>query len=171
MRRIHNFYIAPDAVVTGEVHIGEHVNIWYGCIIRGDVAAIHLEPRVNVQDGCIVHADYDAPLVIEEGVVIGHGAILHGRRVGRDSLIGIGARLLAGSEIGSQCIVAAGAVVVENSIIPARSVVMGIPGRVVRQVSEDELAHIRKTNAFYLELAQRYAAGAYPAPWSTSAGS
>lgn len=166
MQSIQDFYIAPGAVVTGDVVIGAGVNIWYGCVLRGDVARITLEPRVNLQDGCIVHADYDAPQVIEEGVVVGHAAVLHGKRIGRDALIGIGARLLAGSEVGEECVVAAGCIVTENRRIPPRSVVMGIPGKVVREVTAEEVERTRRINALYLELAQQYARGAFPSPWT-----
>jgi carbonic anhydrase/acetyltransferase-like protein (isoleucine patch superfamily) len=165
MQNIRDFYIAPGVVVTGDVVIGPGVNIWYGCVLRGDVARITLGPRVNLQDGCVVHADWDAPHEIEEGVVVGHGAILHGKRIGRDTLVGIGARLLAGSEVGEECVIAAGAVVTEHRRIPPRSVVMGIPGKVARPVTEDELARTRAINAQYLELAQQYTRGAFPAPW------
>jgi carbonic anhydrase/acetyltransferase-like protein (isoleucine patch superfamily) len=165
MRLIRDFYIADGAIVTGDVQLGPGVNIWYGCVIRGDVARITLGPRVNIQDGSIVHADYDMPQIVEEGVVVGHAAVLHGVRVGRDSLIGIGARLLAGSEVGEECVIAAGALVTENRRIPARSVVMGIPGKVIREVTDEELQRTRRINAAYLELAQRYVRGAYPPPW------
>src|SRR5262245_44714005 len=143
MRVIQDYYVAPDAVVTGDVVIGAGVNIWYNSVLRGDIARITLFPRVNLQDGCIVHADYDEPQEIEEGVVVGHGAILHGRRIGRDSLIGIGARLLSGCEVGEECLVAAGSVVTEGRRIPPRSVVMGIPGKVVRPVTAEELERTR----------------------------
>lgn len=166
MQRIKDFYIAPGAVVTGDVVIGTDANIWYGCILRGDVERITLQARVNLQDGCIVHADYDVPQVIEEGVVIGHMAMLHGRRIGRDSLIGIGARLLGGSEIGEECIVAAGALVTERTVIPPRSLVMGVPGKVVRTVTDADVARIRENNLRYVELARKYAAGAFPPPWA-----
>ncbi len=139
MQSIQDFYIAPGVVVTGNVVLSAGVNIWYGSVIRGDLARITLGPRVNGQDGCIIHTDYDIPQDIEEGVVIGHGAILHGGRIGRDTLIGIGARLLTGCEIGEECLIAAGTVVTEKRRIPAHSVVMGVPGKVVREITpEDE---------------------------------
>jgi carbonic anhydrase/acetyltransferase-like protein (isoleucine patch superfamily) len=165
MRLIRDFYVAENAVVTGDVMIGPGANIWYGCVLRGDVARITLAPRVNLQDGCIVHADYDLPQIIEEGVVAGHAAVLHGVRIGKDTLIGIGARLLAGSEVGEECVIAAGSIVTEQRRIPPRSVVMGIPGKVVREVTEAELQRTRRINASYLELAQRYIRGSYPPPW------
>jgi carbonic anhydrase/acetyltransferase-like protein (isoleucine patch superfamily) len=91
---------------------------------------------------------------------------LHGRRIGRDTLVGIGARLLSGSEVGSECLIAAGALVTEGRRIPPRSVVMGVPGKVVREVTPEELERTRQINAHYLEMAQRYARGAYPPPWT-----
>src|SRR6187399_3067702 len=114
MQSIQDYYIAPGAIVRGEVTLAAGVNIWFQSVIRADLARIALGPRVNIQDGCIVHTDAEAPLDIEEGVVVGHGAILHGRRIGKNSLIGIGSRLLTGCEIGEECIVAAGAVVTEG---------------------------------------------------------
>src|SRR4051812_13272065 len=113
MRAIQDYYLAPDAVITGDVVLEAGVNVWYASVIRGDIARISLLARVNIQDGCILHADYDEPQVIEEGVVAGHGAILHGRSIGKDTLVGIGARLLSGTEIGPECLIAAGAVVTE----------------------------------------------------------
>lgn len=165
MQCIQDFYVAPNAIVTGDVVLSSGANIWFGTIIRGDLARITLGPRVNLQDGCMVHTDHDTPLDIEEGVVAGHGAILHGRRIGKDTLIGIGARVLSGSEIGPECLIAAGALVTENRRIPARSVVMGIPGKVVREVTQEDVERTRAICAHYLEMAQRYARGAYPAPW------
>ncbi len=162
---IQDFYVAGDAIVRGDVVMLPGVNIWFGVIIRGDLAQIKLGPRVNIQDNSIIHTDYDAPLEIEEGVVVGHAAIVHNRRVGRGTLVGMGAKLLSGSEIGQDCLIAAGTVVTENRRIPDRSVVMGIPGKVVREVTAAELQRTRDINAHYLELAQRYARGAYPPPW------
>jgi carbonic anhydrase/acetyltransferase-like protein (isoleucine patch superfamily) len=165
MQAIRDFYVAPGVVVTGDVVLSAGVNLWYGCVLRGDLARITLGPRVNVQDGCILHTDRDQPMTIEEGAVIGHRAVLHGRSIGRDSLIGIGALLLTGCEIGAECVIAAGALVTEKRRIPPRSVVMGVPGRVVREVTDDDLRRTHGIAAHYLELAQRYVHGAYPPPW------
>jgi carbonic anhydrase/acetyltransferase-like protein (isoleucine patch superfamily) len=139
MQSIQDYYIAPGVIVTGDVVLGSGVNIWFTSVVRGDLGRITIGRRVNVQDGCVVHTDYDAPQEIEEGVVIGHRAVVHGRRIGRDSLIGIGALLLSGCEIGEECLIAAGAVVTEGRRIPPRSVVMGVPGRVVREITREEL--------------------------------
>jgi len=165
MQAIRDFYVADNVVIRGDVVLGAGVNIWFGCVLRGDLAQITLGPRVNIQDGSLVHTDFDAPLTIEEGVVIGHGAIVHGKRIGRGTLVGMGARLLSGSEIGQDCLIAAGALVTEGRRIPDRSVVMGMPGKIVREITAPELEKTREINAHYLEMAQRYARGAYPPPW------
>jgi carbonic anhydrase/acetyltransferase-like protein (isoleucine patch superfamily) len=166
MQSIQSYYVAPGAVITGDVVLAAGVNIWFATVIRGDLAQITLGPRVNIQDGCVLHTDYDAPLEVEEGVVVGHSAVLHGQHVGRDTLVGIGAKLLSGCDIGEECLIAAGALVTEGRRIPARSVVMGVPGKVVREITPEELQRTRSICAHYLEMAQRYARGAYPPPWT-----
>jgi carbonic anhydrase/acetyltransferase-like protein (isoleucine patch superfamily) len=168
MQTIQDFYIARGVVVTGDVVLSPGVNLWYGTIVRGDLARITLGPRVNVQDGCIVHTDYGEPQEIEEGVVVGHRAVLHGCFIGRDSLIGMGALLLSGCEIGAECLIAAGTLITEKRRIPPRSVVMGVPGRVVREVTDEDLRRTHAIAAHYLELAQRYAQGAFPPPWQAA---
>jgi carbonic anhydrase/acetyltransferase-like protein (isoleucine patch superfamily) len=170
MQTIQDYYVASGVVVTGDVVCGAGVNLWYGCVLRGDLARITLGPRVNIQDGSILHTDYTEPLDLDEGVVVGHRAVVHGRSVGRDTLVGMGALLLTGCEIGPECLIAAGTVVTERRRIPARSVVMGIPGRVVREITPEELARTRDICAHYLELAQRYARGAFPPPWTRPPG-
>jgi len=166
MQAIKDFYVASTAIVSGNVALGPGVNVWFGTVVRGDLAQISLGARSNLQDGCIIHTDTDAPLTIEDGVVVGHGAIVHGARVGRESLIGMGACLLSGCEIGEECLIAAGTLVTEGRRIPPRSVVMGMPGKVVRAITEDELERTRTICAHYLEMAQRYVRGAYPPPWT-----
>ena len=165
MQNIQDYYVAPGVVVTGDVVLSPGVNLWYGTVIRGDLARVTLGPRVNVQDGCVIHTDYAEPQTIEEGVVVGHRAVLHGRFIGRDTLVGMGAVLMTDCEIGAECIIAAGSLVTEKRRIPRRSVVMGVPGRVVREVSDDDLRRTLAISAHYLELAQRYAHGAFAAPW------
>jgi carbonic anhydrase/acetyltransferase-like protein (isoleucine patch superfamily) len=169
MRAIRDYYVAQNAVVTGDVVLSAGANVWFGCVLRGDLARITLGPRVNLQDGCIVHTDHDKPQVIEEGVVAGHRAVLHGRFIGRDTLIGMGALLLSECEVGAECVIAAGTLVTEKRRIPPRSVVMGVPGRVVRAVSDEDLRRTQAISAHYLEMAQRYSRGAYPAPWERTA--
>jgi carbonic anhydrase/acetyltransferase-like protein (isoleucine patch superfamily) len=158
-------YLADTVVVTGDVVLGAGTNLWYGTVVRGDLARITLGDAVNIQDGCILHTDSGVELAIGPGVVAGHAVVLHGSTVGADTLLGIGCRLLSGSEIGPECIVAAGSVVVEGMKIPPRSVVMGIPGKVVRPATIDEVAKTRAINARYLELARRYAEGRVDRPY------
>jgi carbonic anhydrase/acetyltransferase-like protein (isoleucine patch superfamily) len=165
MRAIQDYYVARNAIVTGDVVLSAGANIWFGSILRGDLARITLGPRVNLQDGCIVHTDYDKPQTIEEGVVVGHRAVLHGRVIGHDTLVGMGALLLTDCEIGAECLIAARTLITEKRRIPPRSVVMGVPGRIVREVSDEDLRRTHAIAAHYLELAQRYVHGAFPAPW------
>jgi carbonic anhydrase/acetyltransferase-like protein (isoleucine patch superfamily) len=152
-------YLAPTAIVCGDVTCGPGVNIWFGAVVRGDVAPIILGENVNLQDGAIVHCDFGVTNTLEPGVVVGHAAVLHGVRVGESTLVGIGARLLTGSVIGAECLIGAGAVVPPGMIVPPRSVVMGLPGKVVRAATADEIANTKAINARYRELATRYAAG------------
>lgn len=156
MRLINGIYVAPTAIITGDVTCGLEVNVWYGAVIRGDVAPITLMDHVNVQDNAVIHCDYGVPNVIETGVVVGHAAVLHGKRVGAHTLVGIGARLLSGSDVGEGCIVAAGALVPPGMVVPPRSLVMGVPGRVVRSVTDQELAATQDNNARYRALARKY---------------
>lgn len=162
MRVVDGCYIAPGVVVTGDVVWSPGVNLWFGTVIRGDLARVQLGPRVNIQDGCILHTDFNAPQVLEEGVVVGHRAVLHGSRIGRDTLVGMGALLLSGCDIGEECLIAAGTLITEGRRIPPRSVVMGVPGKVVRPVTDDDVRRTREIAVHYLEMAQRYAAGEFP---------
>lgn len=159
MRRVGDVYLAPTAILCGDVTVGTEVNLWFGAVVRGDVAAIALGDFVNVQDCAVIHCDFGVPQVVEAGVVVGHSAILHGKFVGRDTLVGIGAKLLSESVIGAESVIAAGAVVPPGLVVPPRSVVMGIPGKVVRSASDEEVAKTRSISARYREMARRYAAG------------
>ncbi|MGL6076484.1 MAG: gamma carbonic anhydrase family protein [Fimbriiglobus sp.] len=165
MRKVGSVYISQTAVVTAEVILGEGVSLWPGAVVRGDVALITIGAGSNVQDGAIVHCDYGVPNVIGENVVIGHAAVLHGKFVGSGTLVGIGAKLLSSCEIGEECIIGAGAVVPPFAVIPARSVVMGLPGKVVRSVTADEIAKTRAIAERYRNLAARYAAGEISLPY------
>ena len=162
MHKIANTYIAYNATVVGNVKLSNNVNIWFASVVRGDVAPIILCDNVNLQDGVIVHCDYDVEQILEPNVVVGHAAVVHGVRVGEGTLIGIGARTLGGSIIGAESIIAAGCVVPPGMVVPARSVVMGVPGRVVRSARSEEIEHTRTINKRYRELAQRYVDGEFP---------
>lgn len=165
MKAIRDFFVADNAVVIGDVVLSAGANVWYGCVLRGDLSRITLGPRANLQDGCVLHTDHDCPQTIEAGVVVGHRAVLHGARIGRDSLIGMGALLLSGCDIGEECLVAAGTLVPERKRIPPRSLVMGVPGRVVRELTDDDVRRTRDINDHYFEMAQRHARGEFPPPW------
>ncbi len=161
MRRVGECWLADTATVVGDVALAAGVNVWYAAVVRGDVASITLGERVNLQDGVIVHCDFGFPQVVEAGVVVGHAAVLHGVRVGANTLVGIGARLLSGTDVGEDCLIAAGAVVPPGLRVPAGSVVMGVPGRVVRGVTPAEVANTRTLCERYQEMARRHAAGEY----------
>lgn len=150
-------FVASNAIVTDDVRLGRDCSVWYGVVIRGDCAPITIGELTNVQDNTVVHADTGVPNDIGAEVTIGHGAVVHGRRVGDGCLIGIKAVILGGAEIGEGCIVAAGAVVKEGAVIPARSLVAGVPAKVLRTVSDDEAATLRAHARHYLELARHHA--------------
>src|SRR5215472_15100241 len=150
MQAIRDFYVASNAIIRGDVDFGAGANVWFNCVVRGDLARVTLGQRVNIQDGCILHTDAGEPLQIEEGVVAGHAAVIHGRRVGRDTLVGMGALLLSGCEVGEECLIAAGTLVTEGRRIPPRSVVMGVPGKIIREVTAEEVQRTLASCAHYL---------------------
>lgn len=147
---------AFNAVVTGEVELGEDASIWFGCVLRGDDAPLIVGRRTNIQDLTMVHADPGVTNRIGSECTIGHRCVLHGAVVEDRCLIGMGAILLGGSQIGSESIVAAGAVVKEGAVIPPRSLVVGVPGRVVRSVTAEELERFGKSAQGYVDKARLY---------------
>ena len=161
-RTTSGFYLARNATVIGDVTVGPDTSFWFNVVVRGDVAPIVIGRRVNVQDATIIHVDTGCPNVIEDDVSIGHRAIVHGKRVGRGTLIGMGAIVLSGSVIGEECLIAAGAVVSPNATIPDRSLVMGVPGKIVRQITDKDLAYMRMISQAYLDLATKHAEGKFP---------
>ena len=154
-----HFFRARSATITGEVTIGRDASFWFNAVVRGDVAPITIGRRVNVQDGACIHCDTDVANVIADDVSIGHGAIVHGMFVGQGSLIGMGAKVLGRTQIGRECLIAAGAVVPPGLEVPDRMVVMGVPGKIVRPVKEEELKYMRWLTTHYIEVAEKYAAG------------
>ncbi len=153
MQRVREHWQATNAIICGDVTIGADCGIWFGAVIRGDVAPITLGKAVNVQEAAALHCDLGEPLVIGDKVTIGHGAVVHCRSVGAGTLIGIKAVVLGGAVIGADCIVAAGAVVAPGTQVPDGQVVMGVPGKVVRAVRPAELEQMRANNRHYVELA------------------
>jgi carbonic anhydrase/acetyltransferase-like protein (isoleucine patch superfamily) len=156
-----NFFVAPTSVVVGDVTIGEDSSFWFGAVVRGDVAPVRIGRRVNVQDNAVVHCDTDLANVIEDDVTIGHSAIVHGAFVGRGSLVGMGSSLLGQTRVGAECLIAAGAVVSPGFEVPDRMVVMGVPGRIVRPVKDEELKYMRWLTTHYIELARKYVADGF----------
>lgn len=154
------YFAAHNCTITGEVQILPEASLWFGAVVRGDVAPITIGRRVNVQDGAVVHCDSGIPNTIEDDVTIGHRAIVHGAFVGNGSLVGMGAVLLGRTKIGRECLIAAGAVVPPGLQVPDRMVVMGVPGKIVRPVKPDELEYMHWLTAHYVELARKYASGA-----------
>ncbi len=144
-------FVAPTAVVVGAVTMGAQASIWYGAVARADHETIEIGERSNVQDGCTLHSDPGFPLVIGRGVTVGHNVVLHGARVDDDVLVGMGSVVMNGAHIASGSIVAAGAVVTQGKTFPARSVIAGIPAKVVREATDDDLAHIRGNAASYYD--------------------
>lgn len=155
-------FIAPTAYVGGDVEIGDQSTIMYHVVIRGDIAPIRIGSRVNIQDGSMVHTPHGIPLDIADDVGVGHHAVVHCRRIGPRSLIGIGAIVLDDCEIGSRCIIAAGCVVPPNSMIPDDSIVMGVPGKIVRKTTDQDLIIIDHVVTSYQEIGRIHAAGQFP---------
>jgi carbonic anhydrase/acetyltransferase-like protein (isoleucine patch superfamily) len=149
-------FVAPGAVILGEVHIAAQSSVWYTAVLRGDTDVITIGPRTNVQDGAIIHVDAGIPCTIGSGVTIGHRAVVHGALIEDDVLIGIGAIVLSGARIGRECIIGAGSLVTGHSVIPPRSMVLGVPGRVVRSLTDEEVASIHAAAEHYVAHSAAY---------------
>jgi carbonic anhydrase/acetyltransferase-like protein (isoleucine patch superfamily) len=150
------YYVAPGACVIGNVRLGSGVSVWFNCVLRGDSDWIILGSGTNVQDGAIIHTDEGEPVNIGSNVSIGHRALLHGCSVGDSTLIANGAMILDRVSVGRHCLIAAGAVIPPGKVIPDGSVVMGMPGKIVREVDEQDLAMIDFIAKHYVERGQMY---------------
>ncbi len=152
-------WVAPGAVLVGDVTLGADSSVWYGCVVRGDVNAIRIGARSNVQDGSVLHVTRERfDTEVGDEVTIGHRAVVHGCRVGDGALIGIGAVVLDGAVIGEGALVGAGAVVTPGKTIPPRSLVVGTPARVIRTLEDADLEKHRQQALLYVELARSHAA-------------
>ena len=156
-------FIAPGAVVLGDVTLGPHASVWFGCVLRGDMAPIVVGESSNVQDGTIVHVDEGKPALIGARVGIGHRAVIHGCVIEDECLVGMGSVLLNDVRIGTGSVVAAGAVIPEGTQVPPGSLVMGVPGRVARAVDAALQQRIRDTWEHYVGQAERHRTGQFPA--------
>jgi carbonic anhydrase/acetyltransferase-like protein (isoleucine patch superfamily) len=152
-------WVAPSADVVGDVRLGAHTSVWYHCVLRGDIAPITVGDGTNIQDLTVVHVDVDRPCRIGAGVGVGHRAILHGCDVEDGCLVGMGAMILSHAVIGAGSVVAAGALVTEGTRVPPGSLVVGVPGRVVRPVDDDLRGRIRVTVDHYRALKDLHRAG------------
>jgi|GEM_PF-181621 carbonic anhydrase/acetyltransferase-like protein (isoleucine patch superfamily) len=150
-------WIAPTAIVRGDVYIGPESSIWFGTVIRGDSAPVRIGSGTNVQDLCCLHADPGFPCIVGDRVTIGHGAIVHGARIEDEALIGIGATVLNGAVIGCGSIVGAGALVPEGKTIPPGSLAVGVPAKVIRSLTPEDQQRLAHGAEHYIELARRYA--------------
>ena len=151
-------FLAPGAVLIGQVSLGEGVSVWYGCVLRGDSSPIMVGRDVNIQDGCILHSDPGFPATLGDRVSLGHGAIVHGATVEDGVLIGMRATVLNGARIGAGSLVAAGALVRPGTVVPPGSLVAGVPAVVRRPVSSEELSVIGRTTDTYLKHAETHRA-------------
>ena len=151
------YWIAPNAVVLGNVTLQKNASVWFGAILRGDNDPIVIGENSNIQDGSVLHTDIGTPLTIGRDVTVGHMAMLHGCTIGDNSLIGIGAVVLGGARIGKNCLIGAKALITEGKEIPDNSLVMGAPGKVVRTLDAVAAEGIRLSAAHYVENWKRYA--------------
>lgn len=147
-------FVAPGAVVRGEVHLAENSSVFYNAVLRGDRAPISIGEGTNIQDNCVIHVEYDLPVTVGKNVTVGHGAILHGCTVGDETLIGMGAIVLNGAQIGKSCLIGAGALVTQNAVIPDGCMAVGFPARVKRPLTPEEMDGLRQSAADYRQEAQ-----------------
>jgi carbonic anhydrase/acetyltransferase-like protein (isoleucine patch superfamily) len=152
------FWVAPNATVIGRIIIESHASVWFGAVMRGDLEPIRLGECSNVQDNCVLHTDPGFPMTIGRDCTIGHMAMLHGCTIGEGTLVGIGATILNGAKIGKNCLIGAHSLIPEGKEIPDRSLVMGTPGRIVRELSDEEAAGLVEPAQRYVQNWQRYAA-------------
>jgi len=149
-------WIASNAIIIGDIVIKNDASIWFNVVLRGDIEKIEVGEGSNIQDGSVLHTDPGYPLTIGKGVTVGHMVMLHGCTIGDDTLIGIGSTILNNSKVGKNCIIGANTLVTENKIIPDNSLVLGSPGKVIRQVSQEEIDHIKENAKEYIQNWKKY---------------
>ncbi len=152
----NSVFIASGSKIIGNVTIKKKSSIWYNTVLRGDIAPITIGSMTNIQENCSLHIDHDCPLILEEGITVGHGVILHSCKIKNNCLIGMGSTILNNAIIGANSIIGAGALVTEEKEIPPYSLVMGVPGKVVRKLKEEEIEKIKKSAKGYFKLAQEH---------------
>lgn len=152
-------FVAANATLVGSVTVAEGASVWYGAVLRADNEPITIGPRSNVQDNCAFHVDVGKPVTLGEGVSVGHGAVIHGATVEDHVLVGMGAIILNDAVIGAESLIAAGAVVPQGAVIPPRSLVAGVPGKVRRELTDDEVAGLRRNAETYEHHRETHRAG------------
>ena len=152
-------FVAPTAVVIGSVLLRHEASVWWGAVLRGDYDTIRIGRRTNVQDNCVIHMDEGFPVSLGDGVTIGHKAVLHGCTIGNNSLVGINAVVMNGAVIGDDCLIGSNALITEGKEIPSRSLVLGSPGKVVRELSDAEVEENTGFADRYVRNFRRYKAG------------
>lgn len=156
------FWIAPNAIVLGNVALEDEASVWFGAVLRGDNEPIRIGQRANVQDGCVLHTDPGFPLTIGADCTIGHMVMLHGCSIGGGSLVGIGSIILNGAKIGEECLIGANTLVAEGKDIPPRSMVLGSPGKIIRTLTDEDVKRLHGSAQRYVANWKRYAAGFKP---------
>jgi carbonic anhydrase/acetyltransferase-like protein (isoleucine patch superfamily) len=152
-------WVAPDAQLIGLVDLGPDASVWFGAVLRGDNEKISIGARTNIQDGAVLHTDLGYPIEIGDGCTIGHRAIVHGCVIGPNTLIGMGATLLNGVNVGRNCLVGANSLLTEGKVYPDNSLIIGAPARVMRALKETEIVQLRDSAAGYVANARRYSRG------------
>ncbi len=153
-----DYFVAPNSAVIGRVRLGQDASVWFNVVLRGDNDSITIGDRSNIQDGSVFHVDAGAPIVLGNDVSVGHSATVHGCTVGRGTLVGMGATILSHAVIGEDCIVGAQALITERKEFPNRSVIIGMPARRIREVTDEELEHIQWIAEHYVARGRRYRA-------------
>jgi len=151
-----NAYVAPSAQIIGNVKMADHSSVWFGAVIRGDNDLIEIGARSNIQDNSVLHTDPGIPLIIGDGVIVGHRVMLHGCKIGENTLIGIGATILNGAVIGKNCIIGAHSLITEGKVIPDGSMVVGSPGRIIKSLTEQHFQMLRINSEVYVANAKRF---------------
>lgn len=154
-----DYWVAPGAHLIGKVTIGEGVGIWFGAVLRGDCEVIEIGEGSNIQDNSVLHSDYGFPMIVGRGVTVGHRAMLHGALIGDNVLIGMGAMVMNGARIGENCLIGAGAMVTEGKEIPPGSLVLGAPGKVVRELDAAAIDGLRASAEHYRQNMRRFRDG------------
>jgi len=150
-------FLAENCSLIGDIELGDDCSIWYGAVLRGDIHYIRIGSRTNIQDNCVLHVEQGTgPTVVGEEVTIGHAAVVHGCTIGRGALIGIGSQVLSHAKVGEQALIGAGAIVTEGMEVPPRTLVLGVPGKVKRDLTKDELARLDRSWRNYVDYKNEY---------------